>query len=112
VVFVGGKWKLGRQKVAESINSAMGEHGIRAVDAIDNPAAAHLQGLDDSSITNRGKRSEGVQLEFSRAARNLLFPPDTSREARGRRSAELRPLATSIHTATKALCEIAAKARA
>jgi phage replication-related protein YjqB (UPF0714/DUF867 family) len=108
-VYVGGKWKLGRQTVIESINSCAKEHGIRATDAVDDAGAAQLCGLDDANITNLGRRTEGVQLEFSRGARNLLFPPDSSREARGRRSAQLRPLATSIHAATKQLCEIAAR---
>jgi phage replication-related protein YjqB (UPF0714/DUF867 family) len=107
IVYVGGKWKRGRQTVTESINAAFGEHGIRAADAIDSSVAAHLKGLEDSNITNLGRRAEGVQLEFSRGARNLLFPPDSSREARGRRSAQLRPLAASIHAATKQLCDMA-----
>ncbi len=109
LVYVGGKWKLGRQTFTESINTAFGEHGIRAADAIDNAVPAHLRGLDDGNVTNCGKRREGVQLEFSRAARDLLFPPDSSREARGRRSARLRPLAASIHAATKQLCDITAE---
>jgi phage replication-related protein YjqB (UPF0714/DUF867 family) len=70
LVYVGGKWKSGRRLVTESINATVGDHGIRAADAIDNAVAAHLRGLDDSNITNRGKRQEGVQLEFSRAARD------------------------------------------
>jgi phage replication-related protein YjqB (UPF0714/DUF867 family) len=107
IVYVGGKWKLGRQTVIESIHAAFGDHGIRAADANDKAAAAHLRGLDDSNITNLGKRAEGVQLEFSRGARNLLFPPDSSREARGRRSVQLRPLAASIHTAIKQLSSAA-----
>jgi phage replication-related protein YjqB (UPF0714/DUF867 family) len=85
------------------------KHAIRAADAIDSSVAAHLRGLDDSNITNLGKRGEGVQLEFSRGARNVLFPPDSSREARGRRSAQLRALAASIHAATKQLCDMAAE---
>lgn len=107
VVYVGGKWKLGRQTVIESINAGFREHGIRAVDAIDK-APAHLRGLEDSNLTNLGKRGEGVQLEFSRGARNLLFPPDSSREARGRRSVRLRPFAASLHAAIKRLCSQAA----
>jgi phage replication-related protein YjqB (UPF0714/DUF867 family) len=106
IVYVGGKWKLGRQTVTESINATSGEHGIQAVDAVDSAVAAHLRGVDDSNITNLGKRAEGVQLEFSRGARNLLFPLNSSREDRGRRSVQLRTLATSIHTAVKQLCEI------
>jgi phage replication-related protein YjqB (UPF0714/DUF867 family) len=109
LVHVGGKWKLGRQIVTESVNAAFGEHGIRAADAIDSAAGAHLRGLDDSNITNRGRSKEGVQLEFSRAARDLLFPPDSSREARGRRGAQLRPLAAAIHAAIKQLSDVAAE---
>lgn len=108
LVYVGGKWKLGRKTFAESINAAFGDHGIRAADAIDHAAPAHLRGLGDGNVTNGGKRAEGVQLEFSRAARNLLFPPDSSRQARGRRSPQLRLLAASIHAATRRLCDIAA----
>ena len=104
LVYIGGKWNLGRQAMIGSINNASSEHGLRAVDAVET-AAAHLRGLDPSNLTNRGKRGEGVHLEFSRGARNLLFPPDASREARGRRSVQLRPLAASIHAATKQLCE-------
>jgi phage replication-related protein YjqB (UPF0714/DUF867 family) len=111
LVYIGGKWKLGRQIFTESINNAFGEHGIRAADEIDNAVPAHLRGLDDRNVTNRGKRTEGVQLEFSRAARNLLFSPDSSRQARGRRSTQLRSLAASIHAATKQLCDIAAEGR-
>ena len=103
IVYVGGKWTLGRRTAVESINGSFTKHGIRAVDATDDAAVAHLRGLDDSNITNLGKRGEGIQLEFSRGARNLLFPPDSSREARGYRSARLRPLATSIDGAIKQL---------
>ena len=105
-VYVGGKWTQGRQIVTESINAVLGEHGIRAVDAMDPAVPAHLRGLDDLSITNQGKRAAGVQLEFSRGARNVLFPPDSSRGARGRRSAPLHPLAVSIHAAMNKLREI------
>ena len=108
VVYVGGKWKLGRELVIESINAFSTEHGVRAADATEHDAAAHLCGLQESNITNRGRLTEGVQIEFSRGARNLLFPPDASREARGRRSAQLRSLAASIHDATQRLCRIAA----
>ena len=107
IVYVGGKWELGRRIVTESINGAFSKHGVRAVDAIDSAVAAHLRGLDDSNVANLGKRAEGIQLEFSRGARNLLFPPDSSREARGHRSANLRPLAASIHGAIKQLAGIA-----
>lgn len=107
IVYVGGKWKLGRQTVIQSINGALRKHGIRAVDATETAATAHLSGLDDSDITNLGRRAEGVQLEFTRGARNLLFPPDSSREARGLRSVRLRPLAASIHAAIKQLSSIA-----
>ncbi len=110
IVYIGGKWERGRRIVVDSINRGFAAHGIRAADAIDNAVAGHLGGLDDSNIVNRGRRAEGVQLEFSRGARNLLFPPDSSREARGRRSSRLRPLASSINAAIKRLCDAAAGA--
>jgi phage replication-related protein YjqB (UPF0714/DUF867 family) len=102
---VGGKWKRGRELLVEAINASFGEHGLRAADATDGSLAYHLRGLDDENLTNRGKSGEGVQIEFSREARNLLFPPNASREARGRRSAHLRPLARALHQAIQRLCQ-------
>jgi phage replication-related protein YjqB (UPF0714/DUF867 family) len=106
IVYVGGRWKRACEILSDSINASSRKHGIHAALAHENPVA-HLQGSQESNLTNRGKRAEGVQLEFSRGARNLLFPPDCSREARGRRSPRLRPLALSIHAAVKQLCESA-----
>ncbi|MCU1335510.1 MAG: replication protein [Bryobacterales bacterium] len=105
IVFVGGKWDLGREVVVRSINVVFNEHKIHAADATKHDVAEHLRGLEDSNITNRGRLTKGVQLEFSRGARNALFPPDSSREARGRRSPLLRSVARSIHTAIEELCQ-------
>jgi phage replication-related protein YjqB (UPF0714/DUF867 family) len=105
VVYVGGKWKLGRETIIRSINAASKDHGLRAVDAVEI-GAAHLSGLDESNITNRGRLAEGVQMEFSKRSRDLMFPPDSKREARGRRSAQLRLLASSIHDGVGKLCRI------
>lgn len=103
-VYVGGAWTEGRRLMVESINDSFERHHIRARDAFTEGIAEHFRGEDAANITNRGKRGEGIQLEFSRRARDLLFPPDCSREARGRRSARLRPLAASIHKAITELC--------
>ena len=102
---VGGKWKRGRETVVEAINSTSAEHGVTALDATEGSHGLHLRGLDDDNLTNRGKSGEGVQIEFSREARNLLFPPNASREARGRRSVHLRPLARALHQAIQRLCQ-------
>jgi phage replication-related protein YjqB (UPF0714/DUF867 family) len=102
---VGGKWKRGREAVVEAINASSAQHGLKAVDATTGSTPAHLRGLDDENLTNRGKSGEGVQIEFSREARNLLFPPNASREARGRRSTHLRPLARALHQAIQRLCQ-------
>jgi len=107
VVYVGGAWSLGRQTMIASINAASKKHGMHATDAVEHAAAASFQGVDKSNITNRGRLGEGVQLEFSREARNLLFPPNASREARGRRSKILRPLASAIQGALAQLCPLA-----
>jgi phage replication-related protein YjqB (UPF0714/DUF867 family) len=102
-VHVGGKWKLGRQATIEAINESFHAHGIRAIDATENKDTEHISGLHGSNITNRGRRAEGIQMEFSREARNLLFPPDAAREARGRRSTRLLPLARSLDLVLKRL---------
>jgi phage replication-related protein YjqB (UPF0714/DUF867 family) len=107
IVYVGGKWEVGRQTVIRSMNARSREHGIHAADAVEG-GATHLRGLEDKNITNRGRLAEGVQLEFSRVARDRLFPPDSSREARGRWSPQLRRLAVSIHEAIEQLCRLAA----
>lgn len=96
VVHVGGLWDEGRSGITAAINAARAAHGVQALEA-----PAHLSGTDPASVTNRGKLGRGIQLEFSRSARNLLFPPDCSREARGRRSPALGALAKAIHMGLK-----------
>jgi phage replication-related protein YjqB (UPF0714/DUF867 family) len=98
VVQVGGLWKEGREAMSAAINASTSAHSVRAVDA-----PAHLSGADPANVANRGRLGHGIQLEFSRSARNLVFPPDCSREARGRRSRALRALAKAIHTGLKQL---------
>jgi phage replication-related protein YjqB (UPF0714/DUF867 family) len=104
LVYVGGAWARGRESMIASINAASKKHGIHATDAVEHRDAGKFRGLGDTNITNRGKLGEGIQLEFSREARNLVFPPNASREARGRRSKLLRPLAVSIQGALAQLC--------
>lgn len=105
LAYVGGKWARGRQLLADAINHSSAKHGILAVDATGLDGSEEIQGFGESNLTNRGRRGEGIQISFSREARNLLFPPDASREARGRRSAPLKPLAASIDRALKELCK-------
>jgi phage replication-related protein YjqB (UPF0714/DUF867 family) len=100
VAYVGGNWDAGRATITEMINAATAKHGIHALEA-----PAHLRGAEPTNLTNRGKLAQGIQLEFSRGARNLLFPPDCAREARGRRSPRLRTLARAIHTGLKHLAQ-------
>jgi phage replication-related protein YjqB (UPF0714/DUF867 family) len=85
VAYVGGSWEEGRATLTAMINAATAKHGIHAKEA-----PARLRGTEPTNLTNRGKLGHGIQLEFSHAARNLLFPPDCSRQARGRRSTRLR----------------------
>ena len=98
VVHVGGRWVGGRKTITAMINAATDRHGIHATEA-----PSHLRGMEPANLTNRGKLGQGIQLEFSRAARNLLFPPDCSRQARGRRNRRLSALATAIHKSLQQL---------
>ena len=98
IAYVGGSWDAGRAAMTAAINAATATHELRAIDA-----PPHLSGTEPGNITNRGKLGQGVQLEFSRGARNRLFPPDCSREARGRRSSRLDALARAIHAGLKQL---------
>ena len=86
------------QPITAMINAASAKHGINALEA-----PQLLQGTEPANFANRGKLAQGIQLEFSRGARDLLFPPDCSREVRGRRSTRLDSLARAIHTALKQL---------
>jgi phage replication-related protein YjqB (UPF0714/DUF867 family) len=103
LVFVGGRFELGRQVMMDAINDSIEGHGISAIDASQHAGEKQISGLQESNIANRGRMGQGIQMEFSREARNLLFPPNASREARGRRSAPLKPLARSVHRALKQL---------
>jgi phage replication-related protein YjqB (UPF0714/DUF867 family) len=92
VAYVGGSWNAGCETMTAIINATKATHGIHALEA-----PAHLGGAEPTNLTNRGRLGYGIQMEFSRGARNLLFPPDCSREARGRRSPRLDALARAIH---------------
>jgi phage replication-related protein YjqB (UPF0714/DUF867 family) len=98
VAYVGGRWDEGREIITAMINAASAVHGIHAM-----AAPTHLRGTDPANVTNRGRLGSGIQLEFSRGARNLLFPPDCSREARGRRSRRLSALGRAIHNGLQRL---------
>jgi len=98
VVYVGGRWDAGRTTIATMINAATAKHGIHAVEA-----PGHLRGSEPANLANRGKLGSGIQLEFSRAARNLLFPPDCSRQARGLRSRRASAMALAIHKSLQRL---------
>ena len=98
VVYVGGNRDAWCATMIAAINAATPTHEIHAMEA-----PAHLGAKEPRSLANRGKLGYGLQLEFSRGARNLLFPPDCSREARGRRSPRLDALARAIHAGLKQL---------
>jgi phage replication-related protein YjqB (UPF0714/DUF867 family) len=98
VACVGGRWDAGRAAITAMINAATATYGIHAMEA-----PADLRGIEPTNLTNRGKLGHGIQLEFSRGARSLLFPPDCNREARGRPSPRLSALAGAIHTGLQRL---------
>lgn len=93
VVGIGGTWSTGRGALIPAINATTAAHGLRAEES--------ASGSDPKCLANRGRLGQGIQIELSRAARNLLFPPDCSREARGRRTPAFAALAKAIHTSLK-----------
>jgi phage replication-related protein YjqB (UPF0714/DUF867 family) len=97
ITTLSGSWEAGRATLAAAMNATTAVHGVRAVNTT-GPS------MEIADIINRGKRAQGVRLEFSRGARNNLFPPDCSREARGRRSPRLDALAQAIHGGLEQLC--------
>ncbi len=103
VVYVGGRWDTGRAAILSAINASESKHGLHAVEA-----PANLSGAQEDNLANRGRLGRGIQLEFSRGARNHLFPPDCSREARGRRNPHVRALAKAIHSSLEHLAAGAA----
>ena len=108
VVHIGGLLDAGRAAILHAMTATFKEHEIQAVDVTERQEATHLQGLEPSSLANRGKLKQGIQLAFSREARNLLFPPNASREARGRRSSRLSSVARSINSALEKTYPVAA----
>lgn len=105
-VFVGGNWDVGRRIMSGAINLFCQKHKLNALDPM-----AHISDLQ-GPVGRPSLNADIIRLEFSREARNLLFPPDASRDARGRRSSLLKPLARSIHFALEQLCPAAANSRA
>lgn len=105
-VYVGGNWDVGRRIMSGAINLFCQKHKLKALDPM-----AQIADLQES-VKDVDRSSNLITLEFSRDARNLLFPPDASREARGRRSSLLKPLARSIHFALEELGAPAANGKA
>jgi phage replication-related protein YjqB (UPF0714/DUF867 family) len=110
ILTLSGNWEAGQATLASSINATTAAHGIQAKNAAGH-ASGHSPGHSAghssdgaADLITRGKRGQGIRLEFSRGARNHLFPPDCSREARGRRSPRLDALAQAMHTGLDQLC--------
>jgi phage replication-related protein YjqB (UPF0714/DUF867 family) len=101
VVYVGGRWDAGRATIATMINATTAKHGIHAVEGPE-----YIRGTEPTNLANRGKLGYGIQLEFSRAARNLLFPPDCSRQVRGLRSRRVSAIARAIHKSLQRLVRV------
>ncbi len=97
-VYVGGLYDEGRRVLLEALNADLAPFGITAVDATKGRRAEEIAGKSAQNITNRGRRGEGVQLEFSRGAR-LAFFESLTRAGRRQPRAALGVLARSIDRA-------------
>jgi phage replication-related protein YjqB (UPF0714/DUF867 family) len=99
VVYVGGLYHRGKMLVIEYLSADLELEGITVADAARVPGCAAIAGLSPQNLTNMGTRAQGVQLEFSDGARQILFPELYSREGRGRPSPSLDVLTAGIERA-------------
>jgi phage replication-related protein YjqB (UPF0714/DUF867 family) len=104
MIYVGGLYKEGKALLIDCLNAGLRAVGIAAVDATHHTGGDGIAGLSTQNLTNRGRRRQGVQLEFSEAARRALFPDLDSRAGREHHSQHLPVLAASIE---RAIAELA-----
>ena len=106
IILVGGLYEAGKALLIEYLSADLAAADIKAVDAVKHPRGAGIAGMSPQNLTNRGRRRQGVQLEFSEAARRVLFPELDSRAGREHPSSHLALLAAAIE---RALAELTAR---
>jgi phage replication-related protein YjqB (UPF0714/DUF867 family) len=103
-IYVGGLHKDGRRLVIEALNGDLNQCGLTAVDATRSADAQTIAGLSPRNLTNRGRKGQGVQLEFSKGARRVFFAGE-SRTQRQRPNTNLGVLARSIDRVLRELTQ-------
>lgn len=99
VIYVGGLYQRGRTLVIERLGTDLEPVGIAVTDATRVPEGEGIAGLSPQNLTNMGMRAHGIQLEFSKGVRRILFPELGTREGRRRPNRSLDLLTTSIERA-------------
>lgn len=105
VIFVGGLYEAGKALLINYLNADLEAARIAAVDATKHPGGGGIAGLSPQNLTNRGRWRQGVQLEFSEAARRVFFPKLDSRAGRRNPSPHLASLTASIERAIAELSD-------
>ncbi len=99
MIYVGGLDENGKARMIDYLNAVLAAEGIMAVDATRHTRGNRIAGVSPQNLTNQGRRRQGVQLEFSEAARRAFFPDLDSREGREHPGPYLLLLAGSVERA-------------
>ena len=101
LIFVGGLWDEGRRVLIRHLRG-LSRMPLEVKDATKEPVAEEIAGRSPDNITNRGLSGRGVQLEFSKGAREL-FDPSSNENAKQ----NLRRLTKSLDRALNELAHSA-----
>jgi phage replication-related protein YjqB (UPF0714/DUF867 family) len=70
IVYVGGLWANGRRTLIDYLSNLAGI-SLQIKDATREAVVEEIAGRSPQNLTNRGLSGEGIQLEFSKSARDL-----------------------------------------
>jgi phage replication-related protein YjqB (UPF0714/DUF867 family) len=96
LIDIGGLHREGRDMLVANLNDALAAVGVAARDATAAANVRSIRGLEPTNITNSGILRKGIQLEFSKEARQVLGV--VRQRGRGVRAGrELALLAECVH---------------
>lgn len=103
IVCVGGLYYRGKSVLIDYLNADLAALGVTVVDATQHARGEGIAGLSPRNLTNRGRRGQGVQLEFTEGARRVFLPDLDTRAGRENPSPHLARLTASIERAIAAM---------